>query len=221
MSNHLPLTSMPMQTGSAPQLPLLVRDCDRRQLFKLLQVEIGTMVRHEFIRNRIGLPSARGVGLQGGPRDVENYPSVPTMMRHRPPESLDPQTRKDFRIHAHAPSMPRSHPTDAESATLFKPLFHDVITKHNVPPGQLTLHADRGSPMKATATAFLLADLGVTRSHNRPHTSSDKPFSESHFKTLKYQSRFPKRFGLAWPPGQASPRSSADQLTPRPRGSLR
>ena len=84
---------------------------------------------------------------------------------------------------------------DAESATLFQPLFDDAIEKHNVPPGQLTLHADRGAPMKAKATAFLLADLGVTRSHNRPHTSNDNPFSESHFKTLKYQPRFPKRFG--------------------------
>ena len=84
---------------------------------------------------------------------------------------------------------------DAETATLFKPLFDDAIEKHNVPPGQLTLHADRGGPMKAKATAFLLADLGVTRSHNRPHTSNDNPFSESHFKTLKYQPRFPKRFG--------------------------
>ena len=84
---------------------------------------------------------------------------------------------------------------DAETATLFKPLFDDAIEKHNVPPGQLTLHADRGGPMKAKATAFLLADLGVARSHNRPHTSNDNPFSESHFKTLKYQPRFPKRFG--------------------------
>lgn len=84
---------------------------------------------------------------------------------------------------------------DAESAALFQPLFDDAIAKHNVPPGQLTLHADRGGPMKAKATAFLLADLGVTRSHNRPHTSNDNPFSESHFKTLKYQPRFPKRFG--------------------------
>ena len=84
---------------------------------------------------------------------------------------------------------------DAETATLFKPLFDDAIEKHNVPPGQLTLHADRGGPMKAKATAFLLADLGVTRSHNRPHTSNDNPFSESAFKTLKYQPRFPKRFG--------------------------
>ena len=83
---------------------------------------------------------------------------------------------------------------DAESATLFRPLFEDAIAKHNVPRGQLTLHADRGGPMKAKATAFLLADLGVTRSHNRPHTSNDNPFSESHFKTLKYQPRFPQRF---------------------------
>jgi transposase InsO family protein len=83
----------------------------------------------------------------------------------------------------------------AETAALFKPLFDDAVAKHQVPPGQLTLHADRGGPMKAKATALLLADLGVTRSHNRPHTSNDNPFSESHFKTLKYQPRFPKRFG--------------------------
>jgi putative transposase len=84
---------------------------------------------------------------------------------------------------------------DAESAVLFKPLLDDAIAKHSVPSGQLTLHADRGGPMKAKATALLLADLGVTRSHNRPHTSNDNPFSESHFKTLKYQPTFPQRFG--------------------------
>src|SRR5664279_5503493 len=74
-------------------------------------------------------------------------------------------------------------------------LFDDAFVKHDVPPDQLTLHADRGGPMKAKATAFLLADLGVTKSHSRPHTSNDNPFSEAHFKTLKYQPRFPKRFG--------------------------
>lgn len=84
---------------------------------------------------------------------------------------------------------------DSESAVRFKALFDDAIRKHRVTPGQLTLHADRGGPMKAKATALLLSDLGVTRSHNRPHTSNDNPFSESHFKTLKYQPRFPKRFG--------------------------
>jgi putative transposase len=84
---------------------------------------------------------------------------------------------------------------DTESAALFKPLFEDAAAKHDVPPGQLTLHADRGPSMKAKATALLLADLGVTKSHSRPYTSNDNPFSESCFKTLKYQPQFPKRFG--------------------------
>lgn len=84
---------------------------------------------------------------------------------------------------------------DAENAALFKILFDDAITKHQVPPGQLTLHADRGAPMTAKVTAQLLADLGVTKSHSRPHVSNDNPFSESHFKTLKYQPKFPPRFG--------------------------
>ena len=82
----------------------------------------------------------------------------------------------------------------AESATLFKALFSDAMGKHAVPPDQLTLHADRGGPMKAKATALMLADLGVVKSHSRPHTSNDNPFSEAHFKTLKYQPEFPKRF---------------------------
>lgn len=78
---------------------------------------------------------------------------------------------------------------------MFKVLFDDAIAKQAITPGQLTLHADRGGPMKAKATALLLADLGVTKSHSRPHTSNDNPFSKAHFKTLKYQPEFPKRFG--------------------------
>ena len=58
----------------------------------------------------------------------------------------------------------------AQSATLFKALFFDAMTKHAVPPDQLTLHADRGGPMKAKATDMMLADLGVIKSHSRPHT---------------------------------------------------
>ena len=84
---------------------------------------------------------------------------------------------------------------DAERSSLFKALFNDTIAKYPVQAGTLTLHADRGGPMKAKATAFLLADLGVTKSHSRPHVSNDNPFSESHFKTLKYQPQFPKCFG--------------------------
>jgi len=84
---------------------------------------------------------------------------------------------------------------DTESAALFKPLFESAVDHHAVSPGRLTLHADRGPSMKAKATALLLAGLGVTKSHSRPHTSNDNPFSESCFKTLKYQPQFPKRFG--------------------------
>ena len=84
---------------------------------------------------------------------------------------------------------------DAEDAALFEALFDDTMLKHGVPPGQLTLHADRGAPMKAKATAFLLADLGVIKSHSRPHVSNDNTFSESHFKTLTYQPKFPRSFG--------------------------
>ncbi len=84
---------------------------------------------------------------------------------------------------------------DAERSSLFRALFNDTIAKYPVQAGTLTLHADRGGPMKAKATAFLLADLGVTKSHSRPHVSNDNPFSESHFKTLKYQPQFPKCCG--------------------------
>jgi len=87
------------------------------------------------------------------------------------------------------------HVADTESAALFKPLFQHAATEHAVAPGQLTLHADRGPSMTAKATALMLADLGVTKSHSRPYTSNDNPFSESHFKTMKYQPQFPKRFG--------------------------
>lgn len=82
----------------------------------------------------------------------------------------------------------------AESASQFKALFVDAMGKHAVPRDQLTLHADRGGPMKAKTTALMLADLGVLKSHSRPHTSNDNPFSEAHFKTLKYQPEFPRRF---------------------------
>jgi len=63
-----------------------------------------------------------------------------------------------------------------ESASQFKALFKDAMAKHAVPPDQLTLHADRGAAMKAKATALMLADPGVVKSHSRPHTSTDNPF---------------------------------------------
>ena len=82
----------------------------------------------------------------------------------------------------------------AESAGQFKALFQGAMVKHAVPADQLTLHADRGAAMKAKATTLRPADPGVVRSHRRPQTSNDNPFSQAQFKTLKYQPEFPKRF---------------------------
>jgi putative transposase len=84
---------------------------------------------------------------------------------------------------------------EAESAALAEQLLADTITKQGIDPDTLTVHADNGSSMASKPVAFLLADLGVTKSHSRPHTSNDNPFSEAQFKTLKYRPDFPDRFG--------------------------
>jgi len=82
-----------------------------------------------------------------------------------------------------------------ESAQLAKRLIEQTCKKQQIQTGQLTIHADRGSSMKSKPVAFLLADLGVTKTHSRPHTSDDNPYSEAQFKTLKYRPDFPGRFG--------------------------
>ncbi len=82
-----------------------------------------------------------------------------------------------------------------ESQELAKRFISDTCIKQNIIRNQLTLHADRGSSMKSKVVAMLLADLGVTKTHSRPHTSNDNPFSESQFKTMKYRPEFPKKFG--------------------------
>jgi putative transposase len=82
-----------------------------------------------------------------------------------------------------------------ESATLAQRLIAETVAREDVPPGQLTVHADRGGAMISKPVAFLLADLGITKTHSRPHVSNDNPFSEAQFKTLKYHPSFPDRFG--------------------------
>ena len=84
---------------------------------------------------------------------------------------------------------------ERETATLAERLLAETCERQGILPGQLTVHADRGSPMKSKAVALLFADLGVTKTHSRPHVSNDNPFSESHFKTLKYRPAVPDRFG--------------------------
>jgi len=82
-----------------------------------------------------------------------------------------------------------------EAAVLATKLIHESCEKQNIEEGQLTLHADRGSSMKSKALALLLSDLGVTKTHSRPYTSNDNPYSEAQFKTLKYRPGFPNCFG--------------------------
>jgi putative transposase len=83
---------------------------------------------------------------------------------------------------------------DRESAALAERLLAETIAKQNVDRDTLTVHADNGSSMASKPVAFLLADLGVTKTHSRPHTSNDNPYSEAQFRTLKYRPDFPDRF---------------------------
>jgi putative transposase len=84
---------------------------------------------------------------------------------------------------------------ERESAALAERLLADTIVKQHVDRDQLTIHADNGSSMASKPVAFLLADLGVTKSHSRPHTSNHNPYSEAQFRTLKYRPDFPDQFG--------------------------
>ena len=84
---------------------------------------------------------------------------------------------------------------ERESAELAKHFIEDTLQKHTIPPGQLTIHADRGKVMRSKPVAFLMADLGIAKTHSRPYVSNDNPYSESQFRTLKYRPGFPDRFG--------------------------
>jgi putative transposase len=84
---------------------------------------------------------------------------------------------------------------ERESAALAERLIETTCERQDIAPGQLTLHADRGSSMRAKDLALLLADLGVTKTHSRPYTATDNPYSEAQFRTLKYRPEFPSRFG--------------------------
>ena len=84
---------------------------------------------------------------------------------------------------------------EREFAWLAEKLIAASCERQGITPGQLTVHADRGPAMRSKPVALLLADLGVTQTHSRPHVSNDNPFSEAQFKTMKYRPEFPERFG--------------------------
>jgi putative transposase len=83
---------------------------------------------------------------------------------------------------------------DRELAPLAEMLIAEACLEHGISRHELTIHADNGAPMVAHVTAQLMANLGITKSHSRPHCSNDNPFSEAAFKTLKYRPGFPERF---------------------------
>ena len=82
-----------------------------------------------------------------------------------------------------------------ETAALAKELIEQSCVQQKIAPGQLTIHADRGAAMTSKSLALFLADLGVVKTHSRPHVSDHNPFSEAHFKTMKYRPQYPDRFG--------------------------
>lgn len=84
---------------------------------------------------------------------------------------------------------------ERETAELAEALIAETCAKEGIHPDQLTIHADRGSAMTSKCVAQLLVDLGVSKTHSRPHVSDDNPFSEAQFKTVKYHPTFPERFG--------------------------
>ena len=82
-----------------------------------------------------------------------------------------------------------------ESAHLAERLIEETCAKQGIAPHQLTIHADRGAPMRSQRVALLFSDLGIDASYSRPRVSNDNPFSEAQFRTLKYRPAFPDRFG--------------------------
>ena len=82
-----------------------------------------------------------------------------------------------------------------EAAELDKRLIGEAYERQGIKPGQIVVHADRGTSMTSKAVALLYADLGICQSHSRPHVSNDNPYSEAQFKTCKYRPDFPDRFG--------------------------
>ena len=120
--------------------------------------------------------------LELGHHDALGSVEVDVLLSLRHPRHLQP-------VRGRLDARPTREPA------LVEHLIGETCAKHGIQPGQLTLHADRGSSMKSKPVALLLADLGVTKTHSRPHVSNDNPFSEAQFKTLKYCPQFPERFG--------------------------
>ena len=101
-------------------------------------------------------------------------PDRPVREPRAQPRALSPAERDTVRAVLNSPTFADMASASAESKVLAEKLLADTIAKHDINRDQLTIHADNGSSMASKPVAFLLADLGVTKSHSRPHTSNDK-----------------------------------------------
>jgi len=145
---------------------------------------------------RAACGGSRTSGSEGGPEKPTTREAGRALRSDPYTKLLGPQKWTYYYLYVIIDFSSRYVPTwmlaHAENAQLAEALLADTVTKQHIGHGQLTIHADRGSPMVAKPVAFLLADLGVTKSHSRPHVSNDNPFSESQFRTMKYRPRVPR-----------------------------
>src|SRR4051812_3130414 len=91
-----------------------------------------------------------------------------------------------------------------ENAALAEAFIAAAVAAQGVTAGQLNIHADRGTSMTSKGVAELLSDLGVGRTHSRPHVSNDNPYSEAVNKTLKYCPALPAGSGPSKTPATSA-----------------
>ncbi len=147
---------------------------------------------------RAGCGESRTSGSEGGPRNRTDR-EAGTAPRPDPyTKLLGPAKWTYFSLYVLLDSSSRYVTgwllADREQTSLAERLIAEAATQQGITAGQLTLHADRGSSMTSEPVAWLLADLGILKTHARPHVSDDNPYSEAQFKTLKYRPDFPARF---------------------------
>jgi len=158
-----------------------------RTMYRILAANAEVRERRDQLRHP---PYARPELLATGPRELFSWDI--TKLR-------GPAKRAHYHLYVILDVFSRYVPgwmvATRESAALAQRLIADTVEKEGITPGQLTIHADRGTSMRSKSVELLLADLGIERSHSRPHVSDDNPYSEAQFKTLKYRPDFPARFG--------------------------
>lgn len=148
---------------------------------------------------RAGCGGSRKSGSEGGP-EKPTHRKMGRALRSDPYTRLRSGTRGKYYelyviIDIYSRFVVGWTVDEHESGALAKEFIADTYRRHRIRKGQLTLHADRGTSMTSKPVAQLLVDLGVDRSHSRPHVSNDNPYSEAAFKTLKYCPAFPATFG--------------------------